>query len=168
MVSLKCVALAILLQLFLTVSECRADQSDRDDLMDFDFVKEVKSAPNDTEIGATEKYPFNSAFDDFIDIIVEPSEQGSHIQEKETKVKNKLARAWKNPNMQRKFAEVLPILKVMTSEQKIALAALVSAQVGAKQGRELNIDQVRRRENLFSMYIICLMFRQQSCEKSCV
>lgn len=120
---------------------------DNEDLVDFEFVSDVKpSASNDSApaAAATEnKERFDSAFDEFLDIIVEPSDLGSQIQQKEMRVKNKLAKAWNNPNMQRKFAEVLPILKVMTSQQKIALAALVSAQVGAKQGRELNLDQVR-------------------------
>lgn len=141
--SKKCLfVLALVLQLFIASSVPTAEASDNDELMDFDFVSDVvKSASNDTK--DSETVQFDSAFDEFLDIIVDPSEQGPNIQQKETRVKGKLVRAWKNPNMQRKFAEVLPILKVMTSEQKIALAALVSAQVGAKQGRELNLDQVR-------------------------
>lgn len=132
--SKKCVFVFVLVfQMFIVFAT--------DDLMDFDFVSEVKSASNDTK--DVETYQFDGAFDDFMDIISEPVNQGSQIQQKETRVRGKLVRAWKNPNMQRKFAEVLPILKVMTGEQKIALAALVSAQVGAKQGRELNLDQVR-------------------------
>lgn len=142
MVPFKCVAIAITFQLFLSVSVNQVFGSEDEDLMDFDFEKNVKSPPNDTVL---EEFKFDNAFDDFIDIIVEPvAEQGSHMQQKEERVKNKLVRAWDNPNMQRKFAEVLPILKVMTIEQKIALAALVSAQVGSKQGRELNLDQVRQ------------------------
>lgn len=138
----KCLfVLAVVLQLFIAISVPTAIALDNDDLMDFDFVSDVKSASNDTK--DLETVQFDSAFDEFLDIIVDPSEQGPNIQQKETRVKGKLVRAWKNPNMQRKFAEVLPILKVMTSEQKVALAALVSAQVGAKQGRELNLEQVR-------------------------
>lgn len=115
-----------------------------DDLMDFDFENNVKSESKDSQPVKSES--FDPAFEDFLDIIDAPNEDGSsHLEQKEKHVKNKLARAWSNPNMQRKFAEVLPILKVMTGEQKIALAALVSAQVGAKQGRELNLDQVSER-----------------------
>lgn len=138
MVPKKCLVLAVAIQLFLSLS---VTASENDDLLDFDFESVVKSEP--TISSAAKNTQFDSAFDEFLDIIVEPTELGSQIQQKETFVKNKLARAWKNPNMQRQFAEVLPILKVMTSEQKIALAALVSAQVGSKQGRELNIDQVK-------------------------
>ena len=135
----ECLVLVISVHIFLNVSVVKASDDD-DDLMDFDFDSVVNKPSNDS--AATPK--FDSAFDDFLDIIaVEPPGQGSHIAQKETRVKGKLVRAWKNPSMQRKFAEVLPILKVMTSEQKIALAALVSAQVGSKQGRELNLDQVR-------------------------
>lgn len=138
--------IAVITQLLLLTCgslSVRATDGPLDDLMDFDFEKKAKSPTSE----AVQSEPIDSTFGDFLDIIdtteaADPANGMSHIQQKEKHVKLKLARAWNNPNMQRKFAEVLPILKVMTSEQKIALAALVSAQVGAKQGRELNLDEV--------------------------
>lgn len=145
MLSKKCFAFVIILQVLLAVGQSSSSSTSLDDdLMDFAFEKELKSESNDS----TPVIFGDEDFGEFLDII-DPSTAGagSHIQQKEKRVKSKLVRAWKNPSMQRKFAEVLPILKVMTSEQKVALAALVSAQVGSKQGRELNLDQVRRRKN---------------------
>lgn len=145
MLSKKCFAFVIILQVLLAVGQSSSSSTSLDDdLMDFAFEKELKSESNDS----TPVIFGDEDFGEFLDII-DPSTAGagSHIQQKEKRVKSKLVRAWKNPSMQRKFAEVLPILKVMTSEQKVALAALVSAQVGSKQGRELNLDQVRRWKN---------------------
>lgn len=145
MLSKKCFAFVIILQVLLAVGQSSSSSTSLDDdLMDFAFEKELKSESNDST-------PVSFGDEDFVEFldIIDPSTAaaGSHIQQKEKRVKSKLVRAWKNPSMQRKFAEVLPILKVMTSEQKVALAALVSAQVGSKQGRELNLDQVRRWKN---------------------
>lgn len=149
MVTKDCILLVLVLQSIALI--CPITANDNDDLMDFDFETVTSKAPPPSNVSQSEQEPvvvaeaFDSAFDEFLDIIVDPVpvSPGAHIQQKETRVKNKLVRAWKNPKMQRKFAEVLPILKVMTSEQKIALAALVSAQVGSKQGRELNLNEVR-------------------------
>lgn len=146
MLSKKCFAVVIIVQVLLAVQQSSSSTpDDDDDLMDFTFENALKSESIETA-PIENAAALDDDFGEFLDII-DPAAVGSHIQEKEKKVKSKLVRAWKNPNMQRKFAEVLPILKVMTSEQKVALAALVSAQVGSKQGRELNLDQVRRRED---------------------
>lgn len=145
----KCFTFVVIVQVLLvtTLTVVPSVAAESDDLMDFDFDSEVKSELNDTK-PTKNQVGFDNAFEEFFDIMdPQAEEMGSHLQQKEKRIKLKMLTAWKNPNMQRKFAEVLPILKVMTSQQKIALAALVSAQVGSKQGRELNLDQVRLRKS---------------------
>lgn len=127
----KVLKITIIVQiLFLAVTVSGSDEEDNNNV-----ITSGSSTANATDVD-------NDDFGEFLDFVDEGA-PSSHFQEKEDMVKQQLVRAWKNPNMQRKFAEVLPILKVMSSQQKIALAALVSAQVGAKQGRELNLNQVR-------------------------
>lgn len=145
MFSKRCILTVLLIQILSVVIPIKgSNSSSDDDLMDFAFENNVKSETIKNTTPATQDH-FDDAFGDFLDIVDSDADDGleSAIQQKERRVKDKLMGAWDNPSMQRKFAEVLPILKVMTSQQKIAFAALVSAQVGAKQGRELNIDQVR-------------------------
>lgn len=144
----KCVSIAIGLQVLLCIclTTSSAVDNTNEDLLDFEFESGPKNATKVTVMAPEKSNNMDSAFESFFDDIIMDEDDtkpgGHHIQEKEMRVRKKLVRAWKNPNMQRKFAEVLPILKVMTGEQKVAFAALVSAQVGAKQGRELNLDQV--------------------------
>lgn len=88
-----------------------ANFTDADDeeneLLDFDFDNQN---PTENEIPQ-----LNSIF--------------NTIKEKEKQIQNAITNAMKDPNTQRNFAQVLPILKYMTPAQKLALAALVKKQV---------------------------------------
>jgi len=47
--------------------------------------------------------------------------------------------------LRQKFVEVMPILRVLSSQQRLALSALISAQMNAKKGHELKFEQVSLR-----------------------
>lgn len=74
---------------------------------------------------------------DFVEDIAE-----SNFQRKQAAMRRIMLRAFANRDMQRKFGEVLPLLKVMSKLQKATLAALISAQVNSKEGKTLSLEQV--------------------------
>lgn len=74
---------------------------------------------------------------DFVEDIAE-----SNFQRKQAAMRQIMLRAFANRDMQRKFGEVLPLLKVMSKPQKATLAALISAQVNSKEGKTLSLEQV--------------------------
>lgn len=76
---------------------------------------------------------------DFVEDIAE-----SNFQRKQAAMRQIMLRAFANPDMQRKFGEVLPLLKVMSKPQKATLAALISAQVNSKEGKTLSLEQVKQ------------------------
>lgn len=150
MLSTKLITLTLIVQ---SVIVCCSSVVSAEELFDFEFENDVKrSAEAPTTTASSTQ--LDGAFEDFLDDMgsAESGEESLNLQEKERLVKAELVRAWKNPKMKRKFAEVLPILKVMSSQQKIALAALVSAQIGAKQGRELNLNQVSGSRTKFNSH----------------
>ncbi|XP_026466645.1 neurotrophin 1 [Ctenocephalides felis] len=75
-------------------------------------------------------------------------DEESTVEDKQAHVRTALLNALKDGKQLRRFAEVLPIIRVMSSPQRIALAALVSAQIAhEKEGTEgngLSLPQVRR------------------------
>lgn len=77
---------------------------------------------------------FNVNFDD--------EDELEDFHTKEEKLKKVLLKAMSHTDMKRKFAEVLPLLRVMSKQQRATLASLITAQVNAKSGRELTLDQV--------------------------
>ncbi|XP_058833573.1 neurotrophin 1 [Topomyia yanbarensis] len=76
---------------------------------------------------------------DFVDDI-----EVSNFQRKQAAMRQIMTRAFANREMQRKFAEVLPLLKVMTKQQKTTLAALISAQVNSREGYTMSLEQVKQ------------------------
>uniref|UniRef100_A0A182J6A9 Neurotrophin 1 N-terminal domain-containing protein n=1 Tax=Anopheles atroparvus TaxID=41427 RepID=A0A182J6A9_ANOAO len=73
---------------------------------------------------------------------VEFVEQGTmDIQRKAERMKRIMLKAFANREFQRKFGEVLPLLKVMSKTQKSTLAALITAQVNSREGHTLSLEQ---------------------------
>ncbi|KFB49289.1 hypothetical protein ZHAS_00017403 [Anopheles sinensis] len=76
---------------------------------------------------------------------VEFVEQGTmDIQRKAERMKRIMLKAFANREFQRKFGEVLPLLKVMSKTQKSTLAALITAQVNSREGHTLSLEQVSK------------------------
>lgn len=71
-------------------------------------------------------------------------EEPLQFNEKELRVQNALLRATKDVRNRRTVSEVLPILRSMSRQQRLALAALIMAQTSARSAdEELNMKQVR-------------------------
>uniref|UniRef100_A0A1A9V4A0 Uncharacterized protein n=1 Tax=Glossina austeni TaxID=7395 RepID=A0A1A9V4A0_GLOAU len=62
---------------------------------------------------------------------------------REKVLRNALSKALTNKSLRQKFVEVMPILRVLSKQQRLALSALISAQINAKKGQELKLEQVR-------------------------
>lgn len=75
---------------------------------------------------------------------VEDAEAASNFERKQAAMRRIMLQAFANRDMQRKFGEVLPLLKVMSRAQKATLAALISAQVNSKEGHTMSLEQVSR------------------------
>ncbi|KAL1373733.1 hypothetical protein pipiens_005100 [Culex pipiens pipiens] len=75
---------------------------------------------------------------------VEDAEAASNFERKQAAMRRIMLRAFANRDMQRKFGEVLPLLKVMSRAQKATLAALISAQVNSKEGHTMSLEQVKQ------------------------
>lgn len=85
--------------------------------------------------------------------------KSSHkIRAKEGMVKDAVLRALERKDHVGKFAQILPIIRAMSGNQRVALASLVSSQVSTPPGREpLNLAQVRIVLTSFD-YIFLLSF----------
>uniref|UniRef100_A0A182SRZ7 Neurotrophin 1 N-terminal domain-containing protein n=1 Tax=Anopheles maculatus TaxID=74869 RepID=A0A182SRZ7_9DIPT len=75
---------------------------------------------------------------DYVDF-VEPGTMD--FQRKAERMKRIMLKAFANREFQRKFGEVLPLLKVMSKTQKSTLAALITAQVNSREGHTLSLEQ---------------------------
>lgn len=65
------------------------------------------------------------------------------FNEKEKRIRDALLRSTQDVRNRRTLSQVLPILRSISKPQRLALAALISAQTTAKAGDELNLKQVR-------------------------
>uniref|UniRef100_A0A182Q6H1 Peptidase S1 domain-containing protein n=1 Tax=Anopheles farauti TaxID=69004 RepID=A0A182Q6H1_9DIPT len=63
------------------------------------------------------------------------------FQRKAERMRRIMLTAFANREFQRKFGEVLPLLKVMSRTQKATLAALITAQVNSRDGHTLSLEQ---------------------------
>ena len=61
---------------------------------------------------------------------------------KELKIRNAVLRATKNELYTRKFAQILPIMRSLSKQQRVVLASLITAQASAAPGAGLNLAQV--------------------------
>lgn len=121
--------LPTLLVFFIIISftTCKAQHDDDDDLPDFEFYKtnnkDVTKAKNEEEEAKNEL-----------------KQQETLFTHKEKKIRQVLLRALSNGQLRRKFSEVMPVLRMMTKQQRLALAALIQAQVVGN--RTLTLEQV--------------------------
>lgn len=64
------------------------------------------------------------------------------FNEKEQRVRDALLRSTQDVRSQRTLSEVLPILKSLSKQQRLTLAALISTQTNPKSGKSLDLEQV--------------------------
>ncbi|XP_065360316.1 neurotrophin 1 [Calliphora vicina] len=118
-----------------------------EDLLDFDFtdLKEIDwnyENDNSKELlpkGTTEENLIT--FDDDNDLLEE--NQVHPFDWREKVLRTALSKALSNKAVRQKFVEVMPILRVLSKQQRLALSALITSQINAKKGNELKLDQVR-------------------------
>lgn len=139
MLFLKISAFLLVLNGFMVKS---SEIPESDELADFEFESQPQSNENNDyfyadEINAAEsleKEPFDDVFEDFND--------SSDFLSKEQKLKQIMWKALSNRGMKRKFSEILPILRMMNTPQRMTLAALISSQAVASPGKELDLEMV--------------------------
>lgn len=143
--SLRCLFWAILYCVLYLVS------ASDEDLMDFDFsdLKEIDwNYENDNSQEMLNKATETTAhansitFDDDIDFMEEDDNNVHSFDWREKLLRTALSKALTNKVVRQKFIEVMPILRVLSRQQKLALSALITAQISAKKGHELKLDQV--------------------------
>ncbi|GLV48605.1 Neurotrophin 1 [Carabus blaptoides fortunei] len=101
-----------------------------DDLSDFEF--------DSADVNNTDEYP-----NDLEDYDEEEEEVERPSVSRETLVREIILNSMKSDDMKEKVARVLPILRVMTPDQKLALASLVTSQVLAPAtSKGLTLDEV--------------------------
>lgn len=61
---------------------------------------------------------------------------------REKVLRKTLTKSLTNKSLKQKFVEVMPILRVLSKQQRLALSALISAQLHEKKGHELKLEQV--------------------------
>lgn len=64
------------------------------------------------------------------------------FNEKEQRVRDALLRSTQDVRSQRTLSEVLPILRSLSKQQRLTLAALISTQTNPKSGKSLDVEQV--------------------------
>ncbi|KAM8710228.1 hypothetical protein ACLKA7_016942 [Drosophila subpalustris] len=125
-----------------------------DELLDFDFADAKDTDASSTfddwqledeqQAQQSEKKLEDNMLDFSVDLDeAEPEKQLPPFDWRERVLRTALAKALTDRVLRQKFAEVMPILRVLSSQQRLALSALISAQMNANQGHELRLDQVR-------------------------
>lgn len=164
------VSKAIVIFSLLTLLKVMVNGEDVDDLVDFEFETQTPTSDYEyvDEVTENRNTHQNTLLDDLDDVETESDPVAVNFHTKEQKVRAALMKAWANLKLRQKFAEILPILRMLSSQQRTALAALVSAQVNAKPGRELNLNQVNQaiqvslcsltHINQFSLISLCIFF----------
>ncbi|XP_034655320.1 neurotrophin 1 isoform X1 [Drosophila subobscura] len=125
--------------------------SSDEELLDFDFADaKDQAAADDWQLEDLEEqqqadHKLESNMLDFsVDLDEpEPERQAPQFDWREKVLRNALAKALTDEGLRQKFIEVMPILRVLSSQQRLALSALISAQMNAKQGHDLRLEQVR-------------------------
>lgn len=124
-------------------------QGNEDDITDFSFESDSAS---EADLG--EEYP-----DLFNDVDLQDDPEGSEneveledssslsnklplLAGREELVRQQLLTSMRSSDMRGQVAKVLPILRVMTPDQKLALATLVTTQLLSPPNKQLTLDQV--------------------------
>lgn len=136
MLFLKISAFLLVLNGFVVKS---AEINESDELADFEFESQPSNddyfyADEINAAESLEKEPLDDFFDDFND--------ESEFLSKEQKLKQIMLKALSNKGMKRKFSEILPILRMMNTPQRMTMAALISSQAVASPGKELDLEMV--------------------------
>lgn len=107
------------------------------DLPDFEFESELPADyyyPDD-EMKSVERVMLHEM----------AKEEPQAFNEKELRIRDALMRATQDDRNRRTLSEVIPILRSMSKQQRLALVALITAQTSARSGdEELNLKQVRK------------------------
>lgn len=113
------------------------------DVGDFDFNAETAASSNVDESSSQQP---NEEFENDVDYNDEADETNVKQQlgsSKETMVRQVILNSMKTAEMKDKVARVLPILRVMSPDQKLALATLVTTQVLAPPtSKGLSLEEV--------------------------
>lgn len=100
------------------------------------------------------KAQINTKFSDKFDIDDDDEDYkpSKHMENKQNHIKSILLKLLERSEDNRKFAEILPILKVMSPAQRLAMASLVTKQMTADiKNPRMNLAQVR----YISVLILC-------------
>lgn len=106
-----------------------------EDLFDFDFGISEKEADVFEDVAKIENV------DNFVNLDMESPKPGA-FHKGQKLVSRALTKALRDRTMRRRFTEIMPILRLLSGQQKLALSALISTQVQSKTGHELKYEQV--------------------------
>lgn len=123
----------------------KCSEEEDEGLTDFDFESEQSTDEN-------------TALDDVdndVDYDESKDESGKNsIFSKEEYVRKVMLESMKNPDTKKQVARVLPILRVMTPDQKLALATLITTQVlSPPESKSLSLDEVCKHATSFHKLI---------------
>lgn len=133
-----------------------------DELLDFDFADPKDAASQDDwqlddledqqaqQSQQAEKKLESNMLDFSVDLD-EPEPEVPPFDWREKALRTALAKALGDEGLRQKFTEVMPILRVLSHQQRLALSALISAQMNAKKGHDLKLEQVSSSELLFHL-----------------
>ncbi|XP_030373067.1 neurotrophin 1 [Scaptodrosophila lebanonensis] len=129
--------------------------ANEDELMDFDFTDTKSGVADwnylDDELSSQQtqaKQDQQKLESNMLDFTVEMEDADAQnkvppFDWRERALRYALSKALTDRALRQKFVEVMPILRVLSSQQRLALSALISAQMNAKHGHELRLEQVR-------------------------
>lgn len=127
---------------------------DDDDHGDDDDIPSVHHFHSDPEIRSFDRMMLRDMAED------EPE----FFNEKEQRVRDALIRSTQDVRSQRKLYEVLPILRSLSKEQRLTLAALIAAQTNIKSAKSLDLNQVWKNWFIFffSLSISLIFFLKKN------
>lgn len=71
------------------------------------------------------------------------SDSSDAFEAKEQRIRDSLAQATKDSAYKKKFAQIMPIMRTLTKQQRLVLASLISAQTSARSSANvMNFAQV--------------------------
>lgn len=76
------------------------------------------------------------------------------FNEKEKRVRDVLLKSTHDTRNRRTFSEMLPILRSLSKQQRLTLAALITAQTNIKSGESLDLKQVCKNKKYISKFSI--------------
>lgn len=103
----------------------------------------VNVAIDDETLSLSDIYP-DREFRNVEQIILDETahDPSESFDEKEKQIRDTLLRSTSDIRNRNKLSQVLPILRSMSREQRLAMAALIATQASARSGEELDLKQV--------------------------